>query len=313
MDEPSEIERFKYTRIDSNGLIIIVHPNLELAAIVANRICKHCEIKQGDCFAGSARQDAGSASFAVDAIKKGKDSFDTILEQKCKPIEECTAEYMENLFAKQGGYFSASSKISDDDKEKLSMLTEESKARYLKKIKPLHFLPKKIIVDTNLPERIYTIINKFLVIQKRFFIWISEEKIPTYFKNCMLSMNSVNSTLRILCVSSAKLIPPNFYPICQTLFIFNSADKSSADKSSAERSEEKKELASFYNRAKLDCIIGSSTIFVDLMRDLGPRIGLVFQKTKKSTIDQRTGKKVSFETTEMFHAFDRRPRQTVLF
>jgi hypothetical protein len=328
-----EIGLFKYTNIDKSGLIIIVHPDQELAAILANRIKKHCEIKYGDIFIDffdeKKEQEKYFATFTDNNYDQQQQSSVTLPSSggsaKIKPLRYCDSKYMEDLFARQGGHFSSatnalssmSTTLGVEEKEKLSMLDEESKKKYLQQFDSTHFLPKKILDDAGLPKSVYSTINKFLVIQKSFFIYLTSQKIPNYFKTCMLKMNSTNSTLRILCVPSSKLIPSIFFDHCQTLFIFPQPpilDENDEEDKDA-KNEEKKELTGLYKRAKLDCIVENAASFYKLLKELPSRTGLVFQKNgNKSTIRQETdGKKVYFSTTEMFYTTDRRPRQQTLF
>ena len=175
------------------------------------------------------------------------------------------------------------------------MLTEESKMAYIKRLEPLHFLPRRIFGDS-LPDDIYTIINKCLVIPEFYFIWMCGynhrfNSLPktASFKKCMLSMNKTNSLLRILIVPSSKMIPAKIFAAAQAIFVFH---------------RDKEELKELYKRAKCNSILDTPAMFCALMSELENRMGLVIQRNNKIIVNEETGAKTPFQMTDLWYTTD---------
>lgn len=93
-------------------------------------------------------------------------------------------------------------------------------------------------------------------------------------KRCMTELGPTNSLLRILVVTSVKMIPTKFLEAADTIFMFH---------------RDKEEVKQLHRRAKLRNIIESSTILHAMMNQLDKNGGLVIHKSKAIYTDPRSG------------------------
>lgn len=283
MEKSSTLQLFPYTGLNKNGLFIIIHQNPELAINVIKRIKSSFNFNCGDIFTSSPEK------------------YESLFEYKCKPHESCTSEYLQELYARQGGNFKRA--LSAKDRENLSKINTESKANYLKQIEPLHFLPEMVFGKNGLPDDIYQNINSFLAIPQSYLILHHPDFVDQKFwkqislRRCITEMDKVNSTMRVISISSPKNIPAKFFEEAQLIFIFTKNED---------------DLKDVFKKAKLNNSIFSSVDqYLSTAAGMRDRSGLVIQKVNNTVIDKNGNKKI-LHTTHTWCTTDiTRPRPIV--
>jgi hypothetical protein len=265
---------FKYTGIDKTGIVIIIQPNPELAIHIIKRIKARFQFHMGDIFTSNLH-------------------YEPIFEQKCKIMEECTTPYLQDLFSRQGGNF-VNDTVTPSDRETMSRLDNESKAKYMKQLQPLHFLPRRIF-GNGLSEDIYSNINRFLIVPESYLVIHHPDFVDQKFwkqvalRKCITELKHINSTLRIISVSSCKHIPPKFLASFQTMFIFSRDDT---------------ELKDLYKKAKLNLSFPDPVTFYEQAKTMKETTGLVVQKLNKTVVDNKTGLQKSLHIMNICYATD---------
>lgn len=271
MTEVINLELFDYNAIKKNSLIIIIHPNQNKGFAVVHSILNKFKFHMGDIFSTAPG------------------------EFKCRPIEECDSDYLQDLFGRQGGNFQTTI-MESRDKEVLKKLDEKSQVKYLKQFEPLHFLPRRIFNDT-LPMEIYNNINRFLIIPESYLVIHCDESVDGKFwkraplKKCMTDVAEYNSLTRIISCTSCKDISPKIFSSAQFLFLF---------------SKDQDEIKTFHKKAKLSSTMGTSKEFYEAIIDTEDDDskhadkGFVFQPIEHSIKDETSGKQKTINTIVVY-------------
>lgn len=256
MSKKKTFSLFSYKNIGKTPLVLIIDANPQAAVNVMKKIKFAKEFHMGNIFTCSP-------------IK-----YQPTFEQKCKPFKECTTQFLQDTVLRQGTQFV--NEISLTDQEIMSRLDEESKARYLSYIKPLHFLPHKIF-GTSISQNLHTSINRFLEIPESYlFLHHPNVEDANFFKQvwmkrCMLELKNENAMLRVISVPTAKQLPTKFLTSWDFIFIF---------------SRDPAELKDIYKRAKLDMEFNSLAAFAGTINSLQPKTGLVLHRREKQVEDE---------------------------
>lgn len=243
-----QVNLLKYPKIGKKDLIVIIHPKVENAINIIKKIKSGYNFHLGDIFSVNPAKYQGT------------------FEQKCKPITDCTSAYLEDVALRQGVEFT--SEISPTERQYLSQIRDDDKKKFLKIIEPLHFLPKRIFGNT-MSNKLLRNINHFIITPESYLIFHhpNEEKKfwnQKWMKKCLFELKDEHGLLKIISVSSAKLLPSKHLTECNFLFLFN---------------KEESDLKDVYRRAQLNKVIEKNKSLIELADSLPASGGIVVQRS----------------------------------
>jgi hypothetical protein len=223
---PFDICRFAgFKTIQPGSLIVIVHPNPDVAAYMINKILKGFkQFHSGDLFSTST-----SSSITPD-----------LFMYKTSSPTDITPEDLMDLYLRQGGVTLVRSQQHHRDAF-MALETMEEKCEFLKQHQSLHVLPLGVF-GPSMPDDVYRMISRFIFIPEAFLVFhhcypsrsaasLSSKQthhtssLTTWKKKaplmCMTQLTPEHRLLRIMSVATVQDLPPVYYQTANYVFLFS--------------------------------------------------------------------------------------------
>lgn len=242
------ISHFVYKCLKRHSFVLIVHPSRELAADLVTKIMKPSRFHRGDIFTSDRATCANRFLYP------------------CQSAHHMQAETFKDIYQRQAGHLKF--ELTAEQRETLDLLDDSSRQVYLKRLQPLHFLPRRMFGDA-IPPPVFALVNRYLVIPEAYLVihhcfsnvdtsWNRQ----AWMRKCLLNLQRNHQLTRVVSVLPDCAVPPAYFAACDYLFLFTKDEAA---------------LKTIFRRAKLKRFFHTYPTLAALVQQLRDRDGLVIE------------------------------------
>lgn len=242
------VHQFAYKNLKRHSFILILHPSRELAADLVTKIMKRHRFHLGDIFTSDRAQCAPRLLYP------------------CQSAHQMQPETFKDIFQRQAGHLKF--EPTADQRETLDLLDDDGRQEYLRRLQPLHFLPRRMFGDS-IPSPVFALVTRYLVIPEAYLVLHhcfsnvdSSWSRQGWMRKCLLNLQRNHQLTRVVSVLPDCAVPPTYFAACDYLFVFTKDEHA---------------LKTLFQRAKLKRFFHSYPTLAALVQQLRDCDGLVIE------------------------------------